>query len=163
MKPFHRDLLWTAAIAVSGISLALAMSLLKTPTRGDDTYFLAVALVSPFVLFEIFAIPISAVVIRGSLSCHAFAVGTGLALTWLCWFPLDRYAAGFPMVGWFVTPLALLATMMIVFGGCHLLIRRARRARPGHCTKCGYDLSATPAALRCPECGASRASSTPLA
>ncbi|MFO0859885.1 MAG: hypothetical protein U0570_04950 [Phycisphaerales bacterium] len=35
-----------------------------------------------------------------------------------------------------------------------------RRARVGHCSKCGYDLSATPEGAKCPECGAGRPAAT---
>jgi hypothetical protein len=37
-------------------------------------------------------------------------------------------------------------------------VRHVRRARPGHCPTCGYDLRASP--TRCPECGASVATFT---
>lgn len=45
---------------------------------------------------------------------------------------------------WAITGPLLIATLALRFW--------ARRARPGRCAACGYDVSASPAA-RCPECG----------
>ena len=61
-------------------------------------------------------------------------------------------SATYPLVGY--ADLNLLALAVGTTAGpvvSLVLIYRATRSRPGHCSACGYDLRATPD--RCPDCG----------
>jgi hypothetical protein len=60
----------------------------------------------------------------------------------------------------FPYPTLLLPISFPALWGLFSAMRRHWRGTAGHCSKCGYDLRATPD--RCPECGAFTASSAPV-
>ena len=80
---------------------------------------------------------------------------TGSGMSWRLvagsWL-YDRSQVRIDVVAW---PLPLL---LFGFGAVPLWsgVRQLRRWKRGHCLKCGYDLSATPASTPCPECGGVR-------
>lgn len=74
----------------------------------------------------------------------------------VCWYHADvQSSLALSMVIVWPIPLACgVAGVILLRSG----LRRRRVAR-GHCSRCGYDLSATPAPAPCPECGAQRVES----
>ena len=63
-------------------------------------------------------------------------------------YPMTYRVAGVAAPWWAVVA----ATAALPAARLARRVRRGRRAGPGHCVACGYDLRATPD--RCPECGA---------
>ena len=59
-----------------------------------------------------------------------------------------------------VIPFSSLAAL-VLFSTVWFFRLDRRPLPPGHCAKCGYDLSATPAASGCPECGAGSGEARP--
>lgn len=78
--------------------------------------------------------------------------------------PTDDWSFGVWVAETFYHPVAIYVTVLVwpiaalLLAGGVLLRWRARRQLAAHyCPTCGYDLSAIPTILTCPECGAVRA------
>jgi hypothetical protein len=80
-------------------------------------------------------------------------VDRGLELWGVKGVALERWVLDLPM--------GCVVALFLLLPGLRLVRRaiRRRRARPGVCALCGYDLRATP--QQCPECGTVRASRAP--
>ena len=90
--------------------------------------------------------------VAGAFSATQSAVGSAVGLQATIAALLDG-----PAVPWFLLAMTICGTLGLFALGPAILIpvfaRRRKRWRTGRCEVCGYDLSASRGADRCPECG----------
>jgi hypothetical protein len=98
--------------------------------------------------------------VRGIRGGDEYIVTTGGRLWWLISYrgSVHLHCAARPGLGWELRSVTIPLWMPLVLSGVAPAVLFATRARArrrrlasGFCTRCGYDLRATPG--RCPECG----------
>ncbi len=97
---------------------------------------------------------------HGSLAFYYSEVNTSAGILFIVFFPDDRWTPFFRQGGnahpgrvWTVVVPLWIPFLLVAVPTAFLFWRDRRRIPPGHCRKCGYNLTGNVSGV-CPECGA---------